>query len=236
MKKLLTFAAAAVMGISAFADCGTPVTPTEGAYAYTFKASIKTVEGKGGTGTCSTTTCYRVAATKTLKGLWVVCACSDLTSGIAMWNTSSTSKYTIADASVTTGALNPLAYFGGATAAKSTKAEGFITFAFIDTYLDTAATTRTFTFYAAGFGTQKAGILKSLKGNIVGTVDPAKCAAACTTVSNATAFLPCTLAASTDVGDVASGTWSITYNAKLSKIAATSGAATAAASYLTKAL
>lgn len=228
MKKML-FAALVACAAGVYAQCGTPEPgPSTGTtYVYEFKANLKVVEAKAiaaNNNTICEATCYRVKGTRTMKGLLIGCDdCADLFNGDStFWLTTSASKNLFVDeADYETSGL----FFGGPTAVRSTSAEMFFALEGVDTYSN--GTEREFSLMCAGFGTQKAGVLRTISGNVVGMYDGALCYDGdnCSTGTevDAIGFDPCTLEENDAAGDVTFGTWALKYNASLSKYAVTNG-------------
>ena len=137
-----------------------------------------------------------------------------------------------------------LNFFGGASAAKSTKAEALLALDFVE--FDQYGEFRTWSLLCAGFGAQKNGLVKNLSGNLAGAAAaatwcgvPTVCFEPCSldpsytglTVSRATT--PWTIGFTPDAcipwsailvdgvaswsTDAISGTWSLKYNASESK-------------------
>lgn len=219
--------------VAVFADCGIPTTNAvpDAAYVYDFKASLKTVDAKSKStkDPCDKTViidnCYRVKSSRKLQGLWIACDCGSIAAPVT-YITSNASKNklgTIGDA--TFAVLN----FFGKTASSATIAQGLVDFDYTDriAYFDADGfeqeEERNFSLRAAGFGKAKGGILQSLSGQIVGQADPAMCVSKCAIPVEAIAYNPCDLTDDDSLPDIATGSWSLKYNSKLSSIAQSSG-------------
>lgn len=230
MKKMLFAAALAAFTTGAYAQCGTPdPDPVTGsAFAYDFKANLKTIETKSTKvrSDCDPDeiVCYRVKGNRQVKGLFISCDCEGIeTPGVvAFTSNASKNKIVSMEGEVEFEVLN---FFGGATYSKARSAQGLFAVAFTDYY--NTSDSRGYELYAAGFGTQKDGVLQSLSGQIVGAAEPAMCLISCDTPVAAIVFEPCTLTSAEDAEDVAAGTFTLKYNKKLSQVAHVSGEAAA---------
>lgn len=233
MKKLVIAAVAAAVSVTGvLADCATPTTATGGAYVYTFKASVKTADPSSTTADVGCTqdvkTCYRKKASRTIQGLLIACKCADLKTGTPtawFYVLTSSSKYLVGDDSINgtaTYSTSLYNFIGAPTAAKSTVAQGLFAFGFQEKMAADTSKIRTYVLQAAGFGTQSAGVLKNLSGQITGSLTTSDCA--CSTLPS-NAYNPCDLVVVGE-NDAVGGTWTLVYNSALSKYAATNGGLT----------
>jgi len=204
MKKLMMFAAAMTIVGGAFAQCELPTASNECALVYTFKASVKTTVAKAKID-CDEI-CYRNKGSKSLKGYLYVCSCycEDFMGGSLWFEDTKTDE-------VFEGGLgwSILSRIGK----KSMDAEGFWTGG------AQGDENTGITMYAAGFGAfdSKTGVLKNMSGNIVGMMDAPICAKDCEVGAMAVAYPACDWESSEDVPTVLFGSWSISYNKKLSQ-------------------
>ncbi len=205
MKKLMMFAAAVTIVGGAFAQCELPSVSNQCALVYTFKASVKTTVGKSKYDCADV--CYRNKGSKSFKGYLYVCSClcEDFLSNSALWFVDSKTKQEF------TGAL----YWSilNRIGKKSMDAEGFWTGSAEDDEVGTDVN-----MYAAGFGKfdSKTGYLKSMSGNIVGSMSAPICEMDCATAL-AVAYPACEWDETDQVPTVLFGSWSISYNKKLSQ-------------------
>ncbi len=255
MKKLLLSAATAVLAVGGlYAGCETPGTVTSNtADVYDFKATVRTIANKKSTNTikddCGTlinSCCYRVTASRSFKGVFISCDCVDFKAGDAFLyiGTSETKNRYISDNldDINGTLADPLAagdatyswpilnIYGSCTASKAKYIQGLMNLSFVDEVgvsIDTTgaeiAITKTYTLQAAGFGTQKNAKVLSMSGYITGQVNTTPCNC---TDSTEFAFEPCTLADLSTEANAVGGTFTVKYNASLSKYAATNGGTT----------
>ena len=233
MKKLMILAAVAAVSVGAYANLcsGTTGAASECAL-YNVKFTMKTLLGKdvsskdvcNGT---STTVAYLDNGTRTFEGiLWdceVGCSFFDNNPNFVMWekkySIGVTTKLTYTASNTTYSADSAAFDFVDRYSKKATKVEAY--WPAIDLSWDNGnGFTGTGAFYAAGFGTYdaKTQLVKSISGNAVGYLTPTsgKCGDPmlcdlCTEFDN----WADDGTAATKVA--ASGTWSVKYNASLSK-------------------
>ena len=210
MKKLMMLAASmTIVGGAYSADCGLGTSsnaPCSAALVYDVKISVKTTAGKSYSGECYDS-CYRAKSSRSYKGYLYACGCTcdDLLAA----------EFYLVDKKnddVFEGAIewNILSRIGK----KNLDAEGLF-----EADLADAFTSREFIIAAAGFGAfdKKTGQLKSMSGNVVGTLTAPECVVPCDIGEPAVAFPACDWQEDSDVETVAFGTWSIKYNKKLSQ-------------------
>lgn len=198
MKKLMMIAAAMTIVGGAYAQCSDPVEGTC-SQVYDFKASLKTTVGKAASGDCADL-CYRTKSSISLKGYLYDCDC-----GCDAFLTATLLAYDKKADEVYVG--TPVWAFLNAIGKKSTDAEGLFDVAFAQG-----------TFTAGGFGTfdGKLGMLKSISGNIVGSLPGPVCEVSCADGEPTVAYPACDFAEDYDVATVAYGTFSLKYNKSLS--------------------
>ncbi len=201
MKKLMMLAAAMTIVGSAFAACELPAAG-DCALVYDFKASLKTT--KGGEGSCDA--CIRVKGTKALTGWIFVCACDCETfmsdAVLLAYDKKSGTVYT---GPVVWGLLNKIGK-------KSVDAEGYWTSA-LTVDVDGAGA-----FAAAGFGTFDGLVLKSMSGDLVGTIPAPACEVKCDLGTVASALPACTFEFDPEnpPATIVYGSWSMKYDKKMS--------------------
>ena len=207
MKKLMMFAAAMTIVGSAFAQC--EIEDPNCALVYNFKANVKTTVGKA-MKDCDDI-CYRHKGSKSVKGYMYVCSCEceEFLAGSLLWfvwKKGKVSEEFESDGPVAWEILNLIGK-------KSTDAEGFWTATAIG---DSGSEV---TMWAAGFGKidRRAGYLRSMSGNIVGKATPPLCVVPCEADVPAVAYPACDWVPADDVQTVFFGTWSISYNRKMSQ-------------------
>ena len=243
MKKLLLSAATALLAVGGlYAACETPDPVTVNtADVYDFKATVRTIANKKTTSSsaddCGTITtglcCYRVTASRSFKGVFISCDCESFKPGSAfLYIGTSENKYGYIDDTIEGDATYSwpiLNIYGACSSSKAKYIQGLMNLSFVDsvgvTVVDSVETpiTKTYSLQAAGFGTQKNAKVYSMSGYITGQVSTTPCN--CTAAFEA-AFAPCDLADISTEANAVGGTFTLKYNASLSKYAATYGGQT----------
>ena len=205
MKKLMMFAAAMTIVGGAYAQCGLPGGQDEcnTALVYDFKVSVKTTAGKNYSGKCDDV-CYRSKSSKSMKGYLYVCGCT-----CEEFMEDSTLYLYDKKADQVFEGMPEWEIFNK-IGKKNLETEGL--FGFEDDYGE-------FVFTAAGFGkvNKKDGVLKTMSGSLVGSMEAPLCEVACDIGDTAVAYPACDWYEDGDVPTIAFGTWSLKHNKKLSQ-------------------
>lgn len=220
MKKLLVFAAAAAMGVSAFAACGEApeVEEVNCAVVYDFKASLKTTKAKAATikFECEDAefVCYREKGSISIKGYYYSCECDcDFKDGydFLLWDNKNKE---VVEATAEWDWVDRF----------SKKANGVEALGLIEWEGDYCAGS----LYVAGFGKfdVKNDRVSNISGYAVGMVNAPICAVQCEDGEYAVAWDLCDAESEGDSGEAttAYGSWAVKYNKTASKKLATVGA------------